>query len=160
MNLFEKLYTPKGVAMVLALGVAVNILLFLLMYLGAGLLGDRSPTQDIGGGQAPAEPVPSAGAAQYASSDGSLREVALAQEAQYSEGKLYTPKKGAEGPPTKKAEGRGEGFREETGGPQRRAPTTNAPEPLARSGGPALALPAAALLLGSAILTYAIVRRP
>src|SRR5215218_8179640 len=156
MNLFEKLYTPKGVAMVLALGVAVNILLFLLMYLGAGLLGDRSPTQDIGGGQAPAEPVPSAGAAQYASPDGSLREVALAQEAQYSEGKLYPPK-GAEAPSTK-AERRGEGFREETGRPRRRAPTTNAPEPLARSGGPALALPAAALLLGSAILTYAIVR--
>jgi hypothetical protein len=146
MNLFAKLYTPKGVAVVLALGIAVGILLFLFVHLvGAALLGERSPTQDTGGGQAPAEqPVPRAGAAQYASPDGSLREVALAQEAQYGEGTLYTPKD-AEAPSTKKkAEAGGEGFREETGGPRRGAPTTNASEPLAPSGGPALALPAAA----------------
>jgi hypothetical protein len=36
---------------------------------------------------------------------------------------------------------------------------TPAPGKLAPSGGPALALPAAALLLGSGILTYAVLRR-
>ena len=37
--------------------------------------------------------------------------------------------------------------------------TTVAGRPLAPSGGPAILLPAAALLLGSGVLTYAIVRR-
>jgi hypothetical protein len=36
---------------------------------------------------------------------------------------------------------------------------TPSPAPLPGSGGPSIALPAAALLLGSGILTYAILRR-
>ena len=37
--------------------------------------------------------------------------------------------------------------------------TTGQPGPIPKSGGPAILLPAAALLLGSGILTYAILRR-
>ncbi len=37
--------------------------------------------------------------------------------------------------------------------------TTPGPGPLPESGGPAILLPAAALLLGSGILTYAVLRR-
>jgi hypothetical protein len=191
-NLFEKLYTPKGLAVVLVLGVAVNISLFWFTH----RLGDRGPTQETGGGQrtalnppaglpegkpeapltkaeaggkglreetdgprrrapanasqpapamevttpsttlyaaaptasvlsttAPAEPVPSAGAAQYASPDVSRRGAALAQA-----GTIKTT-------------------------------PTPGPGALPPSGGPALALPAAALLLGSGILTYAVLRR-
>jgi hypothetical protein len=42
---------------------------------------------------------------------------------------------------------------------QQEATPATPPGPLAPSGGPAILLPAAALLLGSGILTYAILRR-
>jgi hypothetical protein len=45
------------------------------------------------------------------------------------------------------------------GGQTQMGGTTMGGQPLAPSGGPAILLPAAALLLGSGILTYAILRR-